>query len=78
MSTYGRCEICDRAPPQGCRLWMVPHHARALRRLEFAFDATVDWRRAVVYAIATCGDEVCVFRARAHGVPGAVYTGFLP
>lgn len=53
------------------------HRARALR-LCTVFDSSIDWRRAVHYAIATCGREVCVFRARAHGVPGAVYTGFAP
>ena len=63
-----KCEICDR--DVGRLPWLaqycpVPENIR--------FDKEMDYTRIRAYYIETCGNSVCVFRARKHGVPGATY-----
>jgi hypothetical protein len=65
-----RCEICDREIRSPRRAWLALHWPQR----EWSFSALAD--RAFdlkAYQIVTCGDEVCGFRARVHGVPGATY-----
>lgn len=48
----------------------MPHRERWVR-----FDAApLDMGCTLkAYAIHTCGDPVCIFRARRHGIPGRAY-----
>lgn len=73
-----RCEICDRPPlraeyQQHADGWEVVHWPGRAEWLRLPFSETLARPPPVGVRIMTCGDEVCVFRARVHGVPGAVY-----
>lgn len=58
---------------RGAEVLHVPLGWRAVFTLPFAESREYDTASALLYRIYTCGDEVCMFRARANGVPGAVY-----
>jgi len=74
------CEICDRDP----RKVNAHHHARGdghgwcvgyrpYRPLLFALVMSMPTSWPKAFRIFTCGDEICVWRAQHHGVPGATY-----
>lgn len=53
------------------RGWVVPFCPPTPLPL---FDLLTPWDGPwTFWTIRTCGDEVCIWRARHHGVPGAVY-----
>jgi len=54
------------------RRWEVLHVPLAVRAV-LALPMQYDVANALIYRVYTCGDDVCVFRAKANGVPGAVY-----
>jgi len=71
-----RCEICGVCPrfrypfrtmKGGGRGWVVIYRPGCARVADFDAATMKAWR------IYTCGDAVCMWRARHHGVPGARY-----
>lgn len=67
-----RCEICDRDAETG---WQVGHIPAlgiyGADDFPLRFDAP--GRLMIAHTITTCGGDICIFRARHHGVPGASY-----
>lgn len=65
-----KCELCDRETREP---WVVLHWpGRALHRA-ITFAQAIKATQLVGWQITTCGEAVCIFRARSNGVPGATY-----
>lgn len=58
---------------RGWEVLHVPMAVRAVFALPFVESMQYDLESALIYRVYTCGDDVCMFRAKANGVPGAMY-----
>jgi hypothetical protein len=68
-----RCEICDQLPLNPGDGWVVAHWPGRSEWLALPIVVALASAPPLGVKIYTCGSEVCVFRAKHHGVPGASY-----